>query len=72
MAASISVIVAIRISRLCEDRKDRATTEEIARAEADLRELGAEIAAIKDADLTSMNDFIAAHAQIEPLEKAMT
>ena len=52
-----------------EDRKDRATTEEISRSEADLRELGAEIAAIKDADLTSMNDFIAAYAQVEPREK---
>lgn len=34
-----------------------------------MRELGAQIAAIKDGDLTSMNDFIAAYAQVEPLEK---
>lgn len=39
------------------------------RAESDLRELGAQIAAIKDGDLTSMNDYIAAYAQVEPLEK---
>jgi len=34
-----------------------------------LQELGAQIAAIKDADLTSISDFIAAYAQIERLEK---
>lgn len=31
--------------------------------------LGGQIASIKDADLTSTNDFISAYAQIEPLEK---
>jgi hypothetical protein len=50
-------------------RKDEAITAEIARAESDLRERGAEIASIKDANLRSMNDFIAAYAQVEPLEK---
>lgn len=31
--------------------------------------LGGQIASIKDADLSSANDFISAYAQIEPLEK---
>jgi hypothetical protein len=34
-----------------------------------LRELGAQITAIKNVGLTSMNDYIAAYAQVEPLEK---
>ena len=52
-----------------ENRRDEATGADITRAESDLRELGAQIATIKDGDLTSMNDFIAAYAQVEPLEK---
>ena len=43
---------------------------EITRAQSGLQELGAhQIPAIKNADLTSMSDFIAAYAQVEPLEK---
>jgi hypothetical protein len=52
-----------------QDRKDQAMSAEMARAESDLRDLGAQIAYIKDGDLASMNDFIAAYAQVEPLEK---
>jgi len=39
------------------------------RSQAELRMLGGQIANIKDADLTSANDFISAYAQIEPFEK---
>jgi len=49
--------------------RGRRLTAEITREESHLRELGAQIASIKDADLTSRNDFIAAYAQVEPLEK---
>lgn len=52
-----------------ENRRDEATAADITRAESDLQELGAQIAAIKDGDVISMNDFIAAYAQVEPLEK---
>lgn len=65
LTAAVAVATALAI----QDRKDEAITAEITRAESDLRELGAQIAAIKDADLTSMNDFISAYAQVEPLEK---
>ena len=43
---------------------------QLERSQADLRVLGGQIANIKDADLTSANDFISAYAQIEPLEKS--
>lgn len=65
MTAAVAVATALAI----QDRRDEAITAEITRAESDLRELGVQIAAIKDADLTSMNDFISAYAQVEPLEK---
>ena len=63
--AVISVAAALAI----EGRREEAIAAEITRAESDLRELGAQIAAIKDGDLTSMNDYIAAYEQVEPLEK---
>jgi anti-sigma-K factor RskA len=71
IAAAILVIAAIGIAAEfeIEDRREEALAAEIARAESDLRELGAQVAYIKDGDLTSMNDFISAYAQVEPLEK---
>jgi hypothetical protein len=71
IAAAILVIAVIGIAAEfeIEDRREEALAAEIARAESDLRELGAQIAYIKDGDLTSMNDFISAYAQVEPLEK---
>jgi hypothetical protein len=71
IAAAIpgTVAIAVASALTIQDRKDEAMATEIARAEAELRELGAQIAYIKDGNLTSMNDFIAAYAQVEPLEK---
>ena len=37
--------------------------------QSELKSAGAQIASIKDADLQSMNDYISAYAQIEPLQK---
>ncbi len=71
VAAAILLIavIAVAAALAIEDRRDEAFAAEITRAESDLRELGAQIAAIKDGELTSMNDYIAAYAQVEPLEK---
>ena len=52
-----------------EDRKDKDLAAQLEKAESDLLGLGAEIAGIKDADVETTNDFIAAYAQVEPLEK---
>ena len=64
-----TAVIAVAAVLAIEDRRDVAIAAEISRSESDLRELGAQIAAIKDGDLTSMNDYIAAYAQVEPLEK---
>ena len=71
VAAAILLIavIAVAAALAIEDRRDEAFAAEITRAESDLRELGAQIASIKDGELTSMNDYIAAYAQVEPLEK---
>jgi len=64
-----AIAIAVATALAIQDRKDEAMAAELERAESDLRNLGAQIASIKDGDLTSMNDFIAAYAQVEPLEK---
>jgi hypothetical protein len=71
VASAILLIAVIGVATefAVQNRRDAATSADITRAESDLRELGGQIAAIKDGDLTSMNDFIAADAQVEPLEK---
>ena len=51
------------------DRNEEEMLSQLERSQSDLRVLGGEIANIKDANLTSTNDFIGAYAQIEPLEK---
>jgi anti-sigma-K factor RskA len=71
VAAAIVCLAVIGVAAavVIEDRRDEAIAAEISRSQSDLQELGAQIAAIKDADLVSMNDFIAAYAQVEPLER---
>lgn len=61
--ASVGVTLAVR------DRQDKEMASQLERAENELRGLGGQIASIKDAELTTTNDFISAYAQIEPLEK---
>ncbi|HET8926008.1 MAG TPA: hypothetical protein VFN26_23690 [Candidatus Acidoferrum sp.] len=53
-----------------EDRRDRAMTAGLDATQSELLGIGAQITSIKDANLTTPNDFIAAYAQVEPLEKA--
>jgi len=52
-----------------EDRRDRAMTGAMDSVQSDLLRIGAQITNIKDGDLTTPNDLIAAYAQIEPLER---
>jgi hypothetical protein len=62
-------IAAAGITLAVRNRRDKEMASQLERSQADLRMLGGQIANIKDADLTSTNDFISAYAQIEPLEK---
>jgi hypothetical protein len=62
-------VAAAGITLAVRDREDKETTNRLERAENELRGFGGQIASIKDADLTTTNDFISAYAQIEPLEK---
>ena len=52
-----------------QDRRDTALAAEIERRQSELLDLGGQITAIKDADLMTTNDYIAAFAQIEPIQK---
>ena len=68
-ATLLATAVTIAIVLAIQDRTDRRLTADIERAQSELLGLGAQITAIKDADLSSANDYIAAYAQIEPLQK---
>ena len=52
-----------------EDRRDQAITEAMDATQSDLLRIGGQITGIKDGDFTTPDDFIAAYAQIEPLER---
>ena len=62
-------MVAGGVTLAVRDREDKEMANQLERAENELRGLGGQIASIKDADLSTANDFISAYAQIEPLEK---
>jgi hypothetical protein len=62
-------IAAASVTLVVRDLNEKEMLSQLDRSQADLRVLGGQIANIKDADLTSTNDFISAYAQIEPLEK---
>jgi hypothetical protein len=65
----LGVVVWLSVTLALEDRQQRRLHAEIDRASSELKSAGAQIASIKDADLQSMNDYISAYAQIEPLQK---
>jgi hypothetical protein len=62
-------IAAVGGTLVVRDRNEKEMLSQLERSQSDLRVLGGQIANIKDANLTSTNDFISAYAQIEPLEK---
>ncbi len=65
----VACIAAAGVTLVVRDRNEKEMLSQLERSQAELRMLGGQIANIKDADLTSTNDFISAYAQIEPLEK---
>ena len=65
----VAILVVIGVAFAIQDRRDRALTADIERTQSELLGLGAQITAIKDAELTTTNDYIAAFAQIEPIQK---
>jgi hypothetical protein len=62
-------IAAVGGTLVVRDRNEKEMLSQLERSQSDVRVLGGQIANIKDANLTSTNDFISAYAQIEPLEK---
>ena len=68
-AVVLASAVTVTIALVVQERTDRRLTADIEREQSELLGLGAQITAIKDADLTTPNDYIAAYAQIEPLQR---
>ena len=68
-AAILAVIVGVVTTLAIQDHRDKALQAEIERTQSELLSLGGQITAIKDADLTTTNDYISAFAQIEPIQK---
>ena len=64
---TIALIVAIALG--IQSHNDRVLGAQIAETESDLRTLGAQIAAIKDHQFGTMDEYIAAYARVEPLLK---
>lgn len=63
------LVVWFAVTLAVESREERRLEAAIDRASSELKSTGAQIASIKDADLQSMNDYISAYAQIEPLQR---
>ena len=59
----LSVAVALAIQK----HNDRVLDAQVAQSEAELRTLGAQIAAIKDRQFGTMSEYIAVYARVEPL-----
>src|SRR6516225_10880610 len=68
-AAVVAMLLVIGVAFAIQGRRDTALATEIERTQFELLGLGGQITAIKDADLTTTNDYIAAFAQIEPIQK---
>jgi len=68
-AAVVGMLLVIGVAFAIQERRDAALAAEIQRTQSELLGLGGQITAIKDADLITTNDYIAAFAQIEPIQK---
>src|SRR5215472_12317441 len=67
--AVVAILIIVGVAFAIQDRRDKALAAEMERAQSELLGLGGQITAIKDADLATANDYIAAFAQIEPIQK---
>lgn len=64
-----AVVLIVAIVLGIQSHNDRVLGAQVAQSESDLRTLGAQIAAIKDHQFATMNEYIAAYARVEPLLK---
>jgi hypothetical protein len=64
-----TVVLIVAIVLGIQSHNDKVLGAQIAETESDLRTLGAQIAAIKDHQFGTMNEYIAAYAHVEPLLK---
>lgn len=69
VGVAAAALTAIAAAFAIEDKRDRALMYEMGTAQSELLSMGAQISSIKDGNLATPNDFIAAYAQVEPLEK---
>jgi hypothetical protein len=65
LVAVLSVAVALGV----QDHNDRVLGAQVVQSESELRALGAQIAAIKDHQFRTMDEYIAAYARVEPVLK---
>src|SRR5215472_8180586 len=65
----VAILIIIGVAIAIQDRRDKTLAVELERTQSELLGLGSQITAIKDGDLTTTNDYIAAFAQIEPIQK---
>jgi len=65
LVAVLSVAVILGV----QDHNDRVLGAQVVQSESELRALGTQIAAIKDHQFGTMNEYIAAYARVEPLLK---
>ena len=63
------LVVWFAVTLAVESHEERRFEAAIDRASSELKSTGTQIASIKDADLQSMDDYISAYAQIEPLQR---
>jgi hypothetical protein len=66
--AFVFCVISLGVTFTVQYYNERRLTAELERTQLELQSLGAQIVTIKDADLQSMNDYIGAYAQIEPLQ----
>ena len=65
--ALVIVITALIATDEIQDRNDRMFERRIARATSDLKDTGRQIAGIRDALTTNMNEYISTYKELEPL-----
>src|SRR5438477_10656415 len=64
----VACIATAGVTLVVRDRNEKEMLSQLERSQAEMRMLGGQIANIKEADLTSTNDFIREYAKIVLLE----
>ena len=63
----LGVVLSVAVALAIQKHNDRVLDAQVAQSEAELRTLGAQIAAIKDRQFGTMSEYIAVYARVEPL-----